>query len=278
MPEPLAVFLLALLGSATGVLALSLVLTAVPRFGAFGRRVSETLARAPMLDLVLIALIFGPWLIAAPLVGWAGFAGAIAGQIVGLQLWIYTHELMHMQHVRGPRIVWFINRRFGRLRNHFALWVTVIALPVFWLVRLAQVAAYPWLVWVLGFPKYSHAEWVNVSRHKFEGLVGHDLIWCLYCDWMTGVYSLGGEMLRNVESFWCPIRFYDGKKCENCRIDFPDIDGGWAPADGTMADVVDILETKYPPEQKTAAWFGHPIRLTHEGQPVPPEGERPSRN
>ena len=54
-----------------------------------------------------------------------------------------------------------------------------------------------------------------------------DLIWCLYCDWMTGVYAFGGEMLRNVESFWCPIRFYDGKKCENCKIDFPDIEK-WA--------------------------------------------------
>ena len=41
---------------------------------------------------------------------------------------------------------------------------------------------------------------------------------------LTGVYSLGAEMLRNVESFWCPIRFYDGKKCDNCKLDFPDIE------------------------------------------------------
>lgn len=268
MNEQLIVLLWAALAAAAGVLGLSLVLTGVPRLGAFGRRVSDTLARAPMLDLVLIVLIFGPPVIAASLAGWVGLLGAVGGQIVGLQLWIYIHELMHLQHARGPRIVWFINRRFGRVRNHFALWVTVIALPVFWLIRLAQVAAYPWLVWVLGFPKYAHAEWINVSRHKFEGLIGHDLIWCLYCDWMTGVYALGGEMLRNVESFWCPIRFYDGKKCENCRIDFPDIDGGWAPADATMRDVETVLEQHYPPEQNTAAWFGHPVRLTHEGESV----------
>ena len=37
-------------------------------------------------------------------------------------------------------------------------------------------------------------------------VIGHALIWCLYCDWMTGVWSLGTEMLRNVESFWYPIR------------------------------------------------------------------------
>ena len=47
---------------------------------------------------------------------------------------------------------------------------------------------------------------------KVEGLVGHDRIWCLYCDWMTGVWSLGTEMLRNVESFWCPLRFSSDAK------------------------------------------------------------------
>jgi hypothetical protein len=104
--------------------------------------------------------------------------------------------------------------------------------------RLGQYLVYPPLTWLVRLPKYNTAEWVNVSRHKFEGLVGHDLIWCLYCDWMTGVWSLGTEMLRNVESFWCPIRFRSDKKCENCTLDFPDLDNGWAPADGTMADVV----------------------------------------
>ena len=111
-------------------------------------------------------------------------------------------------------------------------------------------------------PKYRTAEWVNVSRHKFEGLVGHDLIWCLYCDWMTGVWSLGTEMLRNVESFWCPIRFRSDKKCENCAIDFPDVNGGWAPEDGTMADVVKAHADHYPGPNGENSWFGHPVRLT----------------
>ena len=101
-----------------------------------------------------------------------------------------------------------------------------------------------------------------------EGLVGHDLIWCLYCDWMTGVYSLGAEMLRNVESFWCPIRFYDGKKCENCRTDFPDIDGGWTDAHGTMADVEKGMQAMHGGGNH--AWFGHPSRtpLTIKGRPA----------
>jgi hypothetical protein len=146
------------------------------------------------------------------------------------------------------------------------LWVTIIALPGFFLVRLYEYAFYPLLVWLLGFPRYEMGEWVNVSRQKFSGLVGHDLVWCLYCDWMTGVYSLGAEMLRNVESFWCPIRFYDGKKCENCRQDFPDLENGWVPADGTMADVAKLIEEKYG--ESPRPWFGHPARLTVNGQPA----------
>jgi hypothetical protein len=165
---------------------------------------------------------------------------------------------------RGPRIVKVLNRTVGRFRNHAALWVTTVALPVFLLIRALQVGLYWLLPAILGFPRYRQSEWINCSRQKFEGLVGHDLIWCLYCDWMTGVYSLGAEMLRNVESFWCPIRFYDGKKCENCRIDFPDIDGGWVPAGGTMADVARVLEEKYSGGRRE--WFGHPARLTIRGQ------------
>ena len=119
------------------------------------------------------------------------------------------------------------------------------ALPCFILIRVAELCIYPILTLLVGLPRYRHADWVNVSRHKFTGLVGHDLIWCLYCDWMTGVYSLGAEMLRNVESFWCPIRFASGKKCDTCKLDFPDIHGGWVAPEGTMGDVVATLEKMY---------------------------------
>jgi hypothetical protein len=75
---------------------------------------------------------------------------------------------------------------------------------------------------------------------------------------MTGVYSLGAEMLRNVESFWCPIRFYDGKKCENCKLDFPDLENGWIASDGSMDEVEQLLQDKYGDENRS--WFGHPNR------------------
>lgn len=239
---------------------LALGLTVVPRVGAGGRRLADVLARAPLLDVVVSVLTWVPWVVGLVGGGWLGLAGVLGGQAVALTSWVFVHEATHRRARRGPRIVKVLNRVVGRAPNHLALWVSLVALPGFWVIRLSEVLLYPPLRWLLGFPRYRHGEWVSVSRHKFEGLVGHDLIWCLYCDWMTGVYALGGEMLRNVESFWCPIRFYDGKKCENCRVDFPDVDGGWVPEGGRMADVASTLEKMYGGGRRE--WFGHPARLT----------------
>ncbi len=246
-----------------GVLGLAAALSILPKVGGTGRRISEALIRAPLLDLVVAMLTWIPWVVGCVVAGWLGLLGAVVGESCALLIWVFVHELVHRRQARGPGIARHLNKTRGRWRNHFALWVTLIGLPVLWVIRITEYIGYPWLVWVLQFPRYKQGEWVNVSRHKFDGLIGHDLIWCLYCDWMTGVYSLGAEMLRNVESFWCPIRFYDGKKCENCRMDFPDIDR-WVPADGTMADVQRMMEEKYPKGQ--AAWFGHPVRLTVDGE------------
>lgn len=255
-------FLLALGITAASLVLLAFSLTLVHRAMP---GLAERARRAPLLDVIVALFTWVPWPIAAVLGGWQGFAGAFVGQLATMFAWCWGHELLHREALRGPRIVSFINRRVGRLANHAALWVTVVVLPLFWFIRFAQVFLYPLLVLLLSFPRYKQAEWINVSRHKFDGLVGHDLIWCLYCDWMTGVYSLGAEMLRNVESFWCPIRFYDGKKCDNCKLDFPDIDGGWVRPDGNMTDVGAVMEEKYG-EGRPASWFGHPTRLTVEGQ------------
>ncbi len=75
-------------------------------------------------------------------------------------------------------------------------------------------------------------------------------------------------MLRNVESFWCPIRFDNEKKCENCSIDFPDVFNGWSQPDGSMEEVVNVLKQHYD-EAEVNAWFGHPARLTIEGKDAP---------
>lgn len=217
---------------------------------------------------MLSLMIWVPWLICSITGGWLGFIGCLAGQILAMQLWIAIHEVIYAQYRQGPRINAYLNQRFGWWQNQLALWVTAVVVPVFFLIRFAEIFVYPWLTWLLGFKTYNHSEWVNVSRHKFEGLVGTDLIWCLYCDWMTGVYALGAEMLRNVESFWCPIRFHYDKKCENCSVDFPDIDGGWIAANGSMAEVVDTLKEKS--QRSVWSWFG--------ASSSTPEQQRPSQD
>jgi hypothetical protein len=247
------------------VLALLLaaaVLHLIPR-SARGRRLSEVLCRAPALDGVVTYFTILPMVAGAVWLGWLGLLAAIAGQVAAVLIWSRLHEAFQPREVRGPRIVTVINRLIGRWRNHAALWLTAVVTPMFWLVRLVELVFYPPLRWLVGFPRYRSGEWVNVSRQKFQGLVGYDLIWCLYCDWMTGVWSLGSEMLRNVESFWCPIRFDSRKKCDNCAIDFPDLDNGWVDARAGMADVVKVLEHAHANGEH--AWYGHPVRLTVRG-------------
>ncbi len=256
-------FLNAAAAVGAAVLAGAVGLTLLPRLGRPGRFLADVCARAPMLDIVFAALSWGPWLVAGLAAGWPGVAGALVGQVVAVLLWTAGHELAHPGARRGSRLYKAHHRVVGTWRNHAALWFSIGAIVPLWGVRFGEVLLYAPLQWLLGFPAYRHGDWVMVSRHKFSGLVGHDLFWCLWCDWMTGVYSLAGEMLRNVESFWCPIRFYDLKKCENCRVDFPDIDT-WVPADGTMAEAEDIILRFYADGRRE--WFGHPARLTVEGQ------------
>ncbi|HRK32333.1 MAG TPA: hypothetical protein PLD59_14800 [Tepidisphaeraceae bacterium] len=239
----------------------------LPRLGRTGQAFSDFLCRAPGLDVVVTYFTVAPLFVGPIAGGWGGLIGAIVGQVAGLIIWSLLHEAFNPQIRRHPRIISVLNRRVGAARNLTAVYWTAWVVPVFWLIRVAEIIIWPMLIWLVEFPRYRHAEWVNVSRHKFQGLVGHDLIWCLYCDWMTGVWSLGGEMLRNVESFWCPIRFYDGKKCDNCAVDFPDINGGWVAPTATMADVTQKLEEMYPAAQTPNAWFGHPVRLTVNGKP-----------
>ena len=71
-------------------------------------------------------------------------------------------------------------------------------------------------------------------------------------------------MLRNVESFWCPIRFDNEKKCENCSVDFPDVKNGWVAADSDITRAAKVLEEQHG--HGTHAWFGHPVRLTVKGK------------
>lgn len=238
----------------------------LPKLGGVGRTASAALCHAPGLDVVVTYFTVAPLIVGPIIAGWAGLLGGVAGQVAGMLIWEQLHELAHRDASRGPRIVKVINRLFGRWRNHTAVWLTAIVTPVFWLVRVAEIVIYPLITRLVNFPRYRSSDWVRVSRHKFDGLVGHDLIWCLYCDWMTGVWSLSTEILRNVESFWCPIRFDSAKKCDNCSIDFPDVANGWVPASANIADAAAVVDAKFSGGQQ--GWFGHPARLTVGGKPV----------
>ena len=252
--------LLIFCGIVVGLLTGAALLHLLPRLGRTGQRLSDACCRAPLLDLIVFYFTILP-LVAGPLLaGWRGLILALLAMLVTLLGWQTIHEAVHRKATKGPRIIKVINKKFGALRNLTAIYITGFATPIFWAVRLAEVTLYPPLVRLVNFPAYKAEEWISVSRQKFSGLVGHDLIWCLYCDWMTGVWSLATEMLRNVESFWCPIRFACEKKCANCAIDFPDLNAGWVPASGSMGDVVKTLERIYPPAQEVQAWFGHPLR------------------
>lgn len=249
------------------LLILAAAIHALQLFGAAGRAISSWFTIAPGLDLVVTLFTVAPMFVGPIVWGWGGFVGGVAGQYAALLLWTFAHELVHFKKRRGPKIYKVNNKIVGTVRNLSACFLTSLAVPCFWAVRVAELFVYPAVAAVGGLPKYDSKEWVTVSRQKFSGLVGHDLIWCLYCDWMTGIWSLGSEMLRNVESFWCPIQFTDKAKCENCALDFPDVKHGWTPATGDIAEVAALVERKYLTEQPPSnAWFGHPVRLTVKGR------------
>ncbi len=240
------------------------------------RGLLEMCCRAPLLDVVVFVLTMGPMVSAG--VVWVAEGGnsasrlglyvlaALVAQGAALIIWSKLHVWAHPEVRKGPRIVKSLNRAVGPVRNHVAVWWTATAVPVFTIIRITEYIVYPPLTWLIRLPKYKAGDWVNISRQKFTGLVGYDLIWCLYCDWMTGIWSLGSEILRNIESFWCPIRYSSPEKCANCVREFPDIDGGWAKETTDIAEAARVVESKYPGPGGVNAWFGHPVRLTREGK------------
>lgn len=224
-------------------------------------KVNDFFSKAPGLDIAIFSFTALPWIMAFKYSSWIGLGSSLVAQLFTLYTFNLVHErLLNHKFKDGAKLYRTLNQIVGFTRNHLALLICLLALPIFLAIRAGQILIYPLLRWTLRFPKYNAAEWINVSRYKFEGLVGHDMVWCLYCDWMTGLHALTGEMLRNVESFWCPIRFYDGKKCDNCSLDFPDL-SQWTASDAKVENVQDLLLEKYPPEsKKDRTWFGYKLK------------------
>jgi hypothetical protein len=217
---------------------------------------TERVAEAPLLDIFVSLFTWIPWVVGACFWGWIGLAGALVAQFLFLHAFCLIHGALRAS--KGRTLTQAQARLLGPVRNQISLLITTPAVLVFVVIRLAEIILYPFLVLLARLPSYRHADWVNLSRHKFSGLAGGDLLWCWYCDWMTGVWSLGGEMLRNVESFWCPIRFRSPKKNALTCTDFPDVEK-WVPADATLEEAVKLFEQQYG-EAQVNSWWGHPDR------------------
>lgn len=218
--------------------------------------VAPRVAYAPWLDVLVSLFTWVPWVVGAWLGGWTGVGAALLAQFVFLHAFCISDRLLRG---RGGRTLEEAHaRKLGWVRNEIALLLTTPAVLVFFFVRAAEIIFYPPMARMAKMPSYRSSEWINLSRHKFSGLVGHDLVWCWYCDWMTGVWALGSEMLRNVESFWCPIRFRDEAKNRYVATDFPDVEK-WVPADGTLEDAVQAFEEQYGSVEENS-WWGHPDR------------------
>jgi len=218
--------------------------------------ISEKITRAPVLDLFISAFTWIPWAAGAWMAGWLGVLAAITAQFLFLHAFCLLDRAIRGK--KGRTLTDAQNKLLGPVRNQIALIATTPAAVLFALVRLIELTVYPVVASLAKMPRYCHGDWVNLSRHKYDGLIGYDLVWCWYCDWMTGLWALGTEMLRNIESFWCPIRFRDAEKNQNAFIDFPDI-AKWAPADGTMEDAVKVFEAHYD-GKCVNSWWGHPDR------------------
>ncbi|MEI6280044.1 MAG: hypothetical protein WCQ16_11790 [Verrucomicrobiae bacterium] len=225
--------------------------------------VTENIARAPWLDFFVSLFTWVPWAAGGCLGGWVGVGAAIAAQIVLLHVFCLVHRAMRGK--KGRTLTDAQSKILGPVRNQICLLLQTPAVLVFAQVRLAEILLYPVVARLGKLPTYKPAEWVNLSRHKYDGLIGYDLLWCWYCDWMTGVWALGSEMLRNIESFWCPIRFRSDTKNKNIAVDFPDV-AQWVPADATMEDAVRAFEARYDGVRPNS-WWGHPDRCAPPPKP-----------
>lgn len=224
------------------LLALNIVLALTPK------SLKDRLFVGFGVDAVLAIFTLGPFALALSLPqtragGWLAWLIVPGATALGyLLLWCVLDEL-----IRGKHGVFSIRKRWIRSDGwlRYALgWSILLAVPVFWTVRIAEIIVYPALNIAWGLPKLRTRDYIALSRHKTQGLVGADYIFCLYCEWMTGLWSLGTEMLRNLESMWCPLRFGRADQCDRCTAVFPDI-AEWAdPAEG-MAGVERFFDLYY---------------------------------
>jgi hypothetical protein len=115
----------------------------IPRLGQAGERLSDACCRAPLLDVIVCYFTILPLVVGPLVAGWAGLLIAIVAQLATLLIWQSIHEAVHRDAMKGPRIIKVVNKKFGAVRNLTAVYITGFAIPIFWLIRMAQLILYP---------------------------------------------------------------------------------------------------------------------------------------
>lgn len=155
-----------------GLLVAASLLHLLPYSGKARESLLDACCRAPLLDGIVCYFTILP-LVVGPLVsGWAGLVSGAFAQLATLLIWQSIHEAVHRDATKGPRIIKVVNKKFGAVRNLTAIYITGFAIPIFWLIRMAQLILYPPIVRLVNFPAYNARDWISVSRQKFSGLVG----------------------------------------------------------------------------------------------------------
>ena len=121
------------------ILALATGLTLMGRLGPWGKGLAAALCHTPGLDLALIVLVWLPWLGGLAQAGWGGVLSALVGQVLATQVWVWGHQWVYRHQRPQLGINGYLSQRYGWWRNHLALWITALVLPVFFLIRAAQV-------------------------------------------------------------------------------------------------------------------------------------------
>ena len=98
MNQPWVQFLLTAAGVAICLTILALMLTGLAKLP---RWIGDLLCRAPLLDAVVAAFTWVPWVVGAVRAGWAGVGGALAGQLVTYVLWVGYHGQLHRPALKG---------------------------------------------------------------------------------------------------------------------------------------------------------------------------------
>ena len=139
---------------------------------------SDKIAQAPWLDLFISLFTWAPWVMGGFLDGWLGLLAALVAQLVFLHAFCFVHRALRGK--KGRTLTDAQGRILGPFRNQLCLMVQTPAIIVFVQVRVAEILIYPPIAWLGKLPTYKSSEWVNLSRHKYDGLIGYDLLWCWY--------------------------------------------------------------------------------------------------